>query len=180
MEVTESNKFDYVQRLCSSKLYDSIKPQIDALLKGFYDIIPQNLISIFNHRELELVISGMPTIDINDWKNNTIYENYTEESDVVKYFWEIIEFFDNDERAEFLQFVTGSAKVPLEGFCALQGIGGINKFKISKVFDKNFDRLPTAHTCTNQLDLPEYPTKEILNERLRLAIKEGKNSFGFI
>ena len=180
IDVTESNKFDYVQRLCSFKLYESIKKQIEALLKGFYDIIPQNLISIFNHRELELVISGMPTIDIKDWKNNTIYENYNEESPVIKYFWEIIELFDNDERAEFLQFVTGSAKVPLEGFCALQGIGGINKFKISKVFDKNFDRLPTAHTCTNQLDLPDYPTKEILNERLRLAIKEGKNSFGFI
>ena len=180
IDVTESNKFDYVQRLCSFKLYESIKKQIEALLKGFYDIIPQNLISIFNHRELELVISGMPTIDIKDWKNNTIYENYNEESPVIKYFWEIIELFDNDERAEFLQFVTGSAKVPLEGFCALQGIGGINKFKISKVFDTNFDRLPTAHTCTNQLDLPDYPTKEILNERLRLAIKEGKNSFGFI
>ena len=180
VEVTEKNKFDYVQRLCSFKLYESIKLQIEALLKGFYNIIPQNLISIFNHRELELVISGMPTINIQDWKNNTIYENYNEESNVIKYFWEIIESFDNDERAEFLQFVTGSAKVPLEGFCALQGIGGVNKFKISKVFDTNFDRLPTAHTCTNQLDLPDYPTKEILNERLRLAIKEGKNSFGFM
>ena len=179
IDVNEENKFDYIQRLCSYKLYDTIKPQIDSLLKGFYEIIPQKLISIFNHRELELVISGMPTIDIKDWKNNTIYENYTEESDVVKFFWEIIESFDNDERAEFLQFVTGSSKVPLEGFSALQGIGGINKFKISKVFDKNFDRLPTAHTCTNQLDLPEYPNKEILYERLRLAIKEGKNSFGF-
>ncbi len=40
----------------------------------------------------------------------------------------------------------GSSKVPLEGFSALQGIGGINKFKLSKVFDKNFDRLPSAHT----------------------------------
>ena len=180
IDVTEANKFDYIQRLCSSKLYDTIKPQIDALLKGFYEVIPQKLISIFNHRELELVISGMPTIDIKDWKNNTIYENYNEESTIVKYFWEIIESFDNDERAEFLQFVTGSSKVPLEGFSALQGIGGINKFKISKVFDKNYDRLPTAHTCTNQLDLPEYPNKEILYERLRLAIKEGKNSFGFI
>ena len=179
IDVNEENKFDYIQRLCSYKLYDTIKPQIDSLLKGFYEIIPQKLISIFNHRELELVISGMPTIDIKDWKNNTIYENYTEESDVVKFFWEIIESFDNDERAEFLQFVTGSSKVPLEGFSALQGIGGINKFKISKVFDKNYDRLPTAHTCTNQLDLPEYPNKEILYERLRLAIKEGKNSFGF-
>ena len=180
IDVNEDNKFDYIQRLCSSKLYDTIKPQIDALLKGFYEIIPQKLISIFNYRELELVISGMPTIDINDWKNNTIYENYNEESNIIKYFWEIIESFDNDERAEFLQFVTGSSKVPLQGFCALQGIGGINKFKISKVFDNNFDRLPSAHTCTNQLDLPEYPNKDILYEKLRLAIKEGKNSFGFI
>ena len=180
IDVTEENKFDYVQRLCSYKLYDTIKLQINSLLKGFYDIIPKNLISIFNYRELELIISGMPTINLTDWKNNTIYENYNEESTIIKYFWEIIESFDNDERAEFLQFVTGSSKVPLEGFCALQGIGGINKFKISKVFDKNFDRLPTAHTCTNQLDLPEYPSKDILNNRLRLAIKEGKNSFGFV
>ena len=179
IDVTEQNKFDYIQKLCYSKLYETIKPQIEALLKGFYEIIPQKLISIFNYRELELVISGLPTIDIKDWKNNTEYENYNEESPIIKYFWEIIENFDNDERAEFLQFVTGCSKVPLEGFSALQGIGGINRFKISKVFDKNFERLPTAHTCTNQLDLPEYPNKEILYDRLTFAIKEGKG-FGFI
>jgi E3 ubiquitin-protein ligase HUWE1 len=79
-------------------------------------------------------------------KNNTIYENYNTETHVIKWFWELMDSYDNNERAEFLQFVTGSSKVPLEGFSALQGIGGINKFKISKVFDKNFDRLPTAHT----------------------------------
>ena len=179
IDVTESNKFDYVQRLCSAKLYDTIKPQVGALLKGFYEIIPQKLISIFNYRELERVISGLPTIDIKDWKRNTMYSNYNENTPVIKYFWEIIESYDNDERAEFLQFVTGSSKVPLEGFCALQGIGGVNKFLIAKVFDKNFDRLPTAHTCTNQLDLPEYPSKEILKQRLKFAIKEGKG-FGFI
>ena len=179
IDVTEANKFDYVQKLCSSKLYETIKPQVEALLKGFYEIIPQKLISIFNYRELELVISGLPTIDIKDWKNNTEYENYNTESPVIKNFWEIIESFDNDERAEFLQFVTGCSKVPLEGFSALQGIGGVNKFKISKVFEKDFERLPTAHTCTNQLDLPEYPNKEILYERLTFAIKEGKG-FGFV
>ena len=54
------------------------------------------------------------------------------------------------------------------------------KFKIAKVFETNFDRLPSAHTCTNQLDLPEYPSKEILSERLTFAIKEGKVGFGFI
>ena len=157
-----------------------IQKQIEAFLKGFYEIIPQKLISIFNYRELELVISGLPTIDIKDWKLNTIYENYNESSQIIVNFWEIIESFDNDERTEFLQFVTGSSKVPIEGFSALQGIGGVNKFKISKSFDQNFERLPTAHTCTNQLDLPEYPSKEILYERLTFAIKEGKTGFGFI
>jgi len=97
-----------------------------------------------------------------DLKNNTLYENYNQESQVIKWFWEILESYDNNERAEFLQFVTGiaiflfylkwnfnnlgSSKVPLEGFSNLQGIGGVNKFKITKVFDKNYDRLPTAHT----------------------------------
>jgi E3 ubiquitin-protein ligase HUWE1 len=180
IDVTEENKFDFVQKLCSSRLYDTIKPQIEAFLKGFYEIIPQKLISIFNYRELELVISGLPTIDIKDWKLNTIYENYNESSQIIVNFWEIIESFDNDERTEFLQFVTGSSKVPIEGFAGLQGIGGVNKFKISKSFDKNFDRLPTAHTCTNQLDLPDYPSKEILYQRLTFAIKEGKTGFGFV
>jgi E3 ubiquitin-protein ligase HUWE1 len=180
IDVTEENKFDYVQKLCYAKLYDAIKPQVESFKKGFGEVIPLKLISIFDYRELELVISGLPTIDISDLKRNTLYENYNEETPIIKYFWEILETFDNDERAEFLQFVTGSSKVPMEGFGALQGIGGVNKFKISKVFEKDFDRLPTAHTCTNQLDLPEYPSKEILNERLLFAIKEGKVGFGFV
>ena len=33
---------------------------------------------------------------------------------------------------------------------------------------------------TNQLDLPQYPSKEILFERLNLAIREGKVGFGFV
>jgi len=39
-------------------------------------------------------------------------------------------------------------------------------------------RLPSGHTCFNQLDLPEYPSKELLHERLLIAIKETKG-FGF-
>lgn len=45
-----------------------------------------------------------------DLKNNTLYENYNQESQVIKWFWEILESYDNNERAEFLQFVTGIQK----------------------------------------------------------------------
>jgi len=60
----------------------------------------------------------------------------------------------------------------------LKGIGGIKKFSIHRIQDKQ--KLPTSHTCINQLELPEYPNKEIMKKKLILAIKEGKEGFGFI
>lgn len=78
--VAENNKREYVQRACNMKMRESIKTQIDSFLKGFYEIIPKELISIFNEQELELLISGLPTIDIDDLKANTDYHKYTENS----------------------------------------------------------------------------------------------------
>ena len=75
-------------------------------------------------------------------------------------------------RTSFLQFVTGTSRVPSEGFKALQGYNGLQKFNIHKDF--HIDHLPRAHTCFNQLDLPAYPSKEILIEKLTFAITEAK------
>ena len=78
--VTESNKREYVQLACQMKMTGSIRSQIKSFLEGFYEIIPKHLISIFNEQELELLISGLPTIDIDDLKANTEYHKYTENS----------------------------------------------------------------------------------------------------
>jgi len=52
-----------------------IQQQIEAFLKGFHMVIPKKLISIFNPRELELMISGLPEINIDDLKANTVYRS---------------------------------------------------------------------------------------------------------
>lgn len=78
--VTEANKREYVQLACQMKMTESIKSQIKSFLDGFYEIIPKHLISIFNEQELELLISGLPTIDIDDLKANTEYRSYQESS----------------------------------------------------------------------------------------------------
>ena len=62
------------------KMTESIKSQIKSFLEGFYEVIPKELISIFNEQELELLISGLPTIDIDDLKGNTEYRSYQETS----------------------------------------------------------------------------------------------------
>ena len=70
------------------------------------------------------------------------------------------------------------SQVPLEGFKALQGISGPQRFQIHRAYGAP-QRLVSAHTCFNQLDLPEYTSKEQLHERLTLAIHEGNEGFGF-
>ena len=49
----------------------------------------QDLISIFNDAELELLVCGLPEIDTDDLRANTEYTGYTPSSPVVQYFWEV-------------------------------------------------------------------------------------------
>jgi len=110
--------------------------------------VPKELIKIFDYKELELMISGLPTIDIDDMKEHVIYKNYNQHSKVIQWLWEVLEEFNNSERAEFIQFVTGSSKVPVEGFKGLRGVNGVQKIEITKLTtDKPDKRLPQAHTC---------------------------------
>ncbi|XP_016486388.2 LOW QUALITY PROTEIN: E3 ubiquitin-protein ligase UPL2-like [Nicotiana tabacum] len=178
IRVTEENKQQYVDLVAEHRLTTAIRPQINAFLEGFSELIPRDLISVFHDKELELLISGLPDIDLDDLRANTEYSGYSPASPVIQWFWEIIQGFSKEDKARLLQFVTGTSKVPLEGFSALQGISGSQKFQIHKAYGSP-DHLPSAHTCFNQLDLPEYPSKEHLEERLLLAIHEANEGFGF-
>lgn len=70
----------------------------------------------------QLIVCGLGKIDVNDWKSNTRLKHCTPDSNIVKWFWRAVESFDEERRARLLQFVTGSSRVPLQGFKALQGI----------------------------------------------------------
>ncbi|KAI8914398.1 hypothetical protein EDD86DRAFT_199252 [Gorgonomyces haynaldii] len=176
--VTMENRAEYVQLVSEQRLVLAIKDQIKAFLSGFHDVIPRELIKIFNEQELELLISGMPDIDIDDWKNNTEYQNYTQASPQIQWFWRAVRSFSQEERAKLIQFATGTSKVPLEGFAQLQGSSGVQKFQIHKEFGSS-SRLPSAHTCFNQVDLPQYDSYEQLRAALLTAINEAGTGFGF-
>ncbi|XP_041093093.1 E3 ubiquitin-protein ligase HUWE1-like [Polyodon spathula] len=175
--VTEENKKEYVHLVCQMKMTGAIRKQLAAFLEGFYEIIPKRLISIFTEQELELLISGLPTIDIDDLRANAEYHKYQCSSIQIQWFWRALRSFDQADRAKFLQFVTGTSKVPLQGFTALEGMNGSQKFQIHRD-DRSTDRLPSAHTCFNQLDLPAYESYEKLRHMLLLAIQECSEGFG--
>ncbi|XP_059525984.1 E3 ubiquitin-protein ligase SMURF2 isoform X3 [Myotis daubentonii] len=177
--VTEENKKEYVRKPPPhvSRLYVNwrflrgIEAQFLALQKGFNEVIPQHLLKTFDEKELELIICGLGKIDVNDWKVNTRLKHCTPDSNVVKWFWKAVEFFDEEQRARLLQFVTGSSRVPLQGFKALQGAAGPRLFTIHQI-DACTNNLPKAHTCFNRIDIPPYESYEKLYEKLLTAIEE--------
>lgn len=149
VEVTNENKQEFVRLVVEFKLLTSVKDQMDNFLSGFHGIIPAELISIFNEQELELLISGVPDIDVNDWKSNTEYHQYTAASQQIQWFWRAVRSFDKEERAKLMQFVTGTSKPPLNGFKELEGMNGATRFNIHRDYG-NKDRLPSSHTCFNR------------------------------
>ncbi|KPV73687.1 uncharacterized protein RHOBADRAFT_16819 [Rhodotorula graminis WP1] len=176
--VTNENKADYVRRIADQRLSIEIKDQMKAMLEGLYEIVPKELLQIFSEREVELLISGLPDVDVDDWRAHCDLVGYSPSDPVIGYLWRSIRSFSQEERAKLLQFVTGSSRVPLEGFKALQGMHGVTRFNIHKAGAN--DSLPSAHTCFNQLDLPSgYESYEQFRQKLLLAITEGGQGFGF-
>ncbi|XP_014219379.1 E3 ubiquitin-protein ligase SMURF2 [Copidosoma floridanum] len=173
--VTEENKKEYVRLYVNYRFMRGIEQQFLALQKGFHELIPSQLLRPFDERELELVIGGLGTIDINDWKQNTRLKNCTQDTPVVKWFWQIVESYGEEMRARLLQFVTGSSRVPLQGFKALQGstgAAGPRLFTIHAV-DAPSENLPKAHTCFNRIDIPQnYPTYKKMLDKLTQAVEE--------
>lgn len=175
--VTDENKEKYVQLVCDHRMTTSIQNQIKAYLDGFYELVSPDLIAIFTPRELELVISGLPDIDVDDLKKNTEYVGWKATDKEIQWFWNIMTSLSRNQKAAFVQFVTGSSKVPLGGFGELQGMRGVQKFSIHKVTNMTKGALMSAHTCFNSLDLPAYLSEDEMRVKLLYAINEGAGSF---
>uniref|UniRef100_A0A8C6TUY9 HECT-type E3 ubiquitin transferase n=1 Tax=Neogobius melanostomus TaxID=47308 RepID=A0A8C6TUY9_9GOBI len=169
--VTEDTKKEYVRLYVNWRFLHGIEAQFLALQKGFNEVIPQHLLKSFDEKELELIVCGLGKIDISDWKSNTRLKHCTPDSNIVKWFWKAVESFDEERRARLLQFVTGSSRVPLQGFKALQGAAGPRLFTIHQI-DANTNNLPKAHTCFNRIDIPPYESYDKLYDKLLTAIEE--------
>ena len=126
------------------------------------------------------LLAEEPEVDLDDLYRNTDYHSYHAAEPVIQWFWEAMRSFSSENKNKFLAFLTGTSKVPLDGFKNLQGMRGTQKFNIHKVFGpKAHEMLPSAHTCFNQLDLPVYRSAEELKSKLLLAINEASEGFGF-
>ncbi|CAO1626902.1 unnamed protein product [Sympodiomycopsis kandeliae] len=168
--VTDENKKEYVDLMTEWRISKRVEEQFKAFQTGFTELIPQDLVNVFDERELELLIGGMSEIDVEDWKRFTDYRGFTEKDEVVQWFWKVVKAFPPERKSRLLQFTTGTSRIPVNGFKDLQGSDGPRRFTIEKAGDPS--QLPKSHTCFNRLDLPPYISEEQLEQKLIIAVEE--------
>ncbi|CAD5113695.1 DgyrCDS2857 [Dimorphilus gyrociliatus] len=173
--VSEDNKLDYIKNVINWRFSSRVKEQMSSFLTGFNEIIPNTNLQIFDANEIELLLAGLQDIDVQDWKSHSQYRrDYNANHPVIINFWKTVYSFNNETRSKLLQFVTGTSRVPMNGFKELYGSNGPQLFTIEH-WGLPTD-LPRAHTCFNRLDLPAYTTYDELRKKLLIAIE---NSEGF-
>lgn len=172
IKVTEENKIRYLDSLAQFRLSTSVKEQVEAFLKGLNDLIPDHLLSIFDENEIELLVCGAATYSVSDLRQNHVVTCAVYDfQKVVDWFWKSLATFTEEEFARLLQFTTGCSTLPPGGFAELNP-----RFQITSAL--TYRNLPTAHTCFNQICLPDFDSFEDFDRALRIAITEGSEGFG--
>lgn len=148
--VTDENKREYVDLVLFHRLVEDVRPQLVALVQGFHEFVPMSVLQGMEWSELETLLCGSQKLELEDWRANTVYTGSLDEhSEIVVTLWHLIADMTQHDRALLLRFVTGTDRLPVGGFAALQGTTGPQKFTVTSI-DHRWEGLPTAHTCFNR------------------------------
>jgi hypothetical protein len=198
--VTESNKAEYLRRLVEHVLTPtSMAEQAKLVREGLLQVLCPDMVD-GSHRavpgsdqrynelvangfdehgleiwnmlrrvltvdEVELILCGEATVDTVAWEKCASYEGgYSKDSPPVIWFWETVRSFSQAERGQLLCWARGSSALPADGFEGLT-------FTL-RADQGGAERLPVAHTCAFQVDLPVYNSRQDLEAKLRRAISE--------
>ncbi|KAG7094023.1 hypothetical protein E1B28_007645 [Marasmius oreades] len=176
--VTSKNAQEYVQEVLDAILGQGAAQQAKAFREGFSKVFPINDLQPFSTDELVMLFGNADE----DWSIETLNEalkadhGFNPESRAIRDLVEIMADYDPQTRRDYLQFITGSPKLPIGGFRGLNPPFTVVRKPHEAPLTAD-DYLPSVMTCVNYLKLPEYSSKAVMKEKLRIAMKEGVGSF---
>ncbi|XP_068440536.1 E3 ubiquitin-protein ligase TRIP12 isoform X5 [Clinocottus analis] len=177
--VTIYNLEEYLRLVVYWTLNEGVSRQFESFREGFESVFPLHHLQYFYPEELDQLLCGSKS---ETWDVKTLMEccrpdhGYTHDSRAVRFLFEVLSSFEAEQQRLFLQFVTGSPRLPVGGFRSLNPPLTI----VRKTFESTEnpdDFLPSVMTCVNYLKLPDYSSIEIMREKLLIAAREGQQSF---
>ncbi|XP_075236613.1 E3 ubiquitin-protein ligase ctrip isoform X2 [Lycorma delicatula] len=176
--LTIHNLEEYSKLVCHWYLIEGVSRQLESFREGFEAVFPLQQLQMFYPEELEAVFCGSSI----GWDVKTLMEccrpdhGYTSDSKAIQFLFEILSSYTSQEQRDFVQFVTGSPRLPVGGFKSLTPPLTVVRKTLEPNMDPD-DFLPSVMTCVNYLKLPDYSSSVVMRDKLGLAAKEGQRSF---
>ncbi|WPG98568.1 Hypothetical protein R9X50_00136000 [Acrodontium crateriforme] len=178
INVTIDNVSDYIKAVIDYTLGSGVQRQLDAFQAGFSQVFPYSALKAFTSEELVMLFGRVEE----DWSLETLMDSikadhgYNLDSKSVRNLLQTMSELSAHQRRDFLQFVTGSPKLPIGGFKALTPMFTV-VCKPSEPPLTSDDYLPSVMTCVNYLKMPDYSSLDVLKQKLNVAIQEGQGAF---
>ena len=164
-----------VEDILIYELYDRYETQMYALIQGLSEVIPLSICCMFSGSQFKHHICGESEINISLLKNHTSYRGeLSSEDELILNFWSVLESFDNDLKADFVDFVYAQKRLPSNEEFQRRNL----RLQISVLECENPNgTLPESQTCFLNLRIPRYSSKRILRKNLLIALKSS-SGFG--
>ena len=162
IDVTKANLTEYLRTLVLHRLGSHLP--LKSFVIGVQEVVPRDKLSIFSPQMLQLLVNGTQNFSVADLQKDSSASNV--DPTKLAWLWECLEEMNDEDRALFLTFVTGTSVLPASGLDP--------PMKISSTSGK----FPVAHTCFNALELPNYDTKDNLKANILFSIRNSE-AMGF-
>jgi len=178
IDVNENNVDEFIYLVkdytCGQYMFHHIKP----LVAAFSTNIQIESLRIFSPIEIcHLVIGEDPGFTIEDMQLSIKTEHgYDSKSPEIQMFIDVVCTFSPSDKELFIKFVTGSGRLPIGGFSALQPPLTIAK-RIAENTNDPDKTLPSVMTCTNYFKLPPYSSRDVMKSKILQAIHECQKVF---
>jgi hypothetical protein len=90
-----------LQLFVHHRLFHAVKLQVDAVVEGLAVFVSDELRASLRDcctvGDVQLLISGVAEIDVDDWEASARYTGYTAESQEVLWFWRLVRAMDAEQ-----------------------------------------------------------------------------------
>jgi hypothetical protein len=170
LEVTRDNVDEYVALFVDYRMRKSVLRNVRVFVDAFQTSGETKIMSKLMYTDYDTLVSGADVEDWEELKESTKYEGYERGDPAVVIFWRVFDGLSALEKGKMLQFATGTARAPLDGFATMG-------FTIARGGGPT--TLPKAHTCVNRLDLPDCRDEVRVRANLQICIANAEG-FGFV
>ncbi|KAG9275616.1 putative E3 ubiquitin-protein ligase HERC6 [Astyanax mexicanus] len=166
--VSRDNKKKFVDAYVDYTMNKSVEQVFEEFRRGFYKVCDRDVVEFFQPEELRGVMVGTEEYDWDVFRQNTAYNGqYHTSHPTIITFWEVFEELTEEQKKAFLLFLTGCDRVPILGMEQV-------KMTVSVLLNSTQEHLPESLTCHCLLMLPEYESKQRLQDKLVEALNHNR------